>query len=268
MAGMTVQGQRVTDPEFLYKYRNVDTPQALERVRAILIQHQLWFSTADAFNDPYDCAPIVRTPLNRERMLGIADRVATRETKGMGRIQLRRAKRENRALIRGFRYKADQVEEINAGILSMVRHETGVFSLSADPVSVLMWSHYGQSHTGVCLRFRLDVESVIREAVGVHYNVERPTVDFLGDPIEMATKALLHKADYWAYEDEYRIVKPNGVGQHTFPPLALDGIIFGANIDAANEASIRQAAQIGNVGQHLFRTQLDEQTFRMNIIPA
>lgn len=94
-------------------------------------------------------------------------------------------------------------------------------------------------------------------------------MDFLGDePIEMISKALLHKADYWSYEDEYRIVMPDGVGRHDFPPPVLDGIIFGAKITDANEASIRQAAQIGNVGQHLFRAQLDDRTFRMNIVSA
>jgi hypothetical protein len=261
---MTHQG----DPEFLYKYRTVDTIQALERVRAILIQHQLWFSAADDFNDPYDCAPIVRTPLNRQRMIGIASRVAARETEGKGRAQRRLARRENLVRIKRMNYSPEQVEQINAGILAMIRRDTGVFSLSADAASVLMWSHYAQSHTGVCLRFRLDVNSEIRDAVGVRYSVERPTVDFLGDPMEMATKALLHKADYWSYEDDYRIVKPDGVGRHGFPPLVLDGIIFGAKISAENEASVRQAAQIGNVGQHLFRAQFDDQDFRLNIVPA
>jgi hypothetical protein len=81
-------------------------------------------------------------------------------------------------------------------------------------------------------------------------------------------KALLHKAHYWSYEDEWRVIRTKRPGAHPYEPKALDAIIFGAKIDPSREASIRDAALQGGVANILFRATFDDNLFKLNIVPA
>jgi hypothetical protein len=66
----------------------------------------------------------------------------------------------------------------------------------------------------------------------VKYQRERPTINLVKDsPNELVEKALLTKADYWSYEEEWRVVDhESGSGVQVFPPQFLDQVIFGANV--------------------------------------
>lgn len=72
----------IEDPPYYYKYRGVSSQASLDRLLAVLTQHQLWFARPIEFNDPFDCAPAVRTTLTREGITATAIRVADRRTRG------------------------------------------------------------------------------------------------------------------------------------------------------------------------------------------
>lgn len=105
----------------------------------------------------------------------------------------------------------------------------------------------------------------MKEAQPVDYHEERPVIGLIGDRENTMEKALLHKASYWAYEEEWRVIRVNRPGLHGFEPEALDAIIFGAKIDPATEGRIRAAARRGGVGATMLRTRFDDDRFKFNL---
>ena len=76
------------------------------------------------------------------------------------------------------------------------RSSMGVFSFAGTPRDILMWSHYAQDHTGVCLRFSAAAHlRVFVGAVGVTYSQSYPKLNWL-DMAGGTVKALLSKASH------------------------------------------------------------------------
>ncbi|WP_428851637.1 DUF2971 domain-containing protein [Imbroritus primus] len=88
---------------------------------------------------------------------------------------------------------------------------TGVFCTSKDNTHPLMWSHYADNHRGVCIGFSA-LMPPLALAQPVIYSPTRPVLKFGNNPDEIS-KALCHKADFWQYEREYRVISlPNASG--------------------------------------------------------
>ena len=128
------------------------------------------------------------------------------------------------------------------------REQRGVFCLSASDTNVLMWSHYGDNHQGLCLGY-----SVSEQITGNHkYKVHK--VNYAGsriaktqdldrmlggdansrDAIDEA--AYLAKAEAWSYEDEWRILGPAGNQKGV---LNLEEIIYGFRCPEHVQTAIR-----------------------------
>jgi hypothetical protein len=118
---------------------------------------------------------------------------------------------------------------LNAYIENFKR-TTGLLCFSRNWDNLLLWSHYGASHTGLCLGFDIpDGPSGDAYDVNVHYQpnlleIRRPEdVNY-----DLANRLLRTKHESWSYEQELRIfVKLND------PPDAkgLRWFDFGANLD-------------------------------------
>ncbi len=107
---------------------------------------------------------------------------------------------------------------------------------------ILMWSHYGAEHSGVCLQFdpSLDVR-VLTHAVTVDYcdDDDYPTIDWIVDFHGGIGRAILRKHARWRYEHEHRISIPDTAGKYLpFRAGALCGIILGCRADAEVEAAV------------------------------
>lgn len=117
----------------------------------------------------------------------------------------------------------------------------GVYCLSPDPLSSLMWSHYAANHKGICLEFHVG-NPLFLKAQPVNYELEYPTVD--SDELlteETVEKAVLTKDRCWCYEDEFRLIgspylpEDNPLRLHDgylrLPASTLLSIIVGGNGD-------------------------------------
>ncbi len=139
-----------------------------------------------------------------------------------------------------------QFQQVLGGLL-------GIFSLTENPAHPLMWSHYAEQHCGVVVQFdenhpwfnqKIAVTDDIRQLVKVAY-VQNPhprTWRQLNGPDVLYTKGA-----EWAYEREWRIIRPlkDGIevspGKFCFdvPPDAIRSITFGCRVDPAFEKEIR-----------------------------
>jgi len=213
-------------PHFLYKYRKVsgDTPESLERLRDVIVHGLLYLSPPRSFNDPFDMSmKITFKGTEEDRMRRIRALVRTQ-----GADMDRKGRRE---LIKTIASKSSA--EIKRDLSSAHERsvdELGVYSLAGDPRSILMWSHYGDEHQGICIQFDLarDLRIFLR-AFPVGYSHEYPVVNWVDMNTPEALKsALTRKDEAWTYEREHRIIVPQGARMFlAMRPEALTGLIIG-----------------------------------------
>ena len=116
--------------------------------------------------------------------------------------------------------------------------------------SVLMWSHYGESHTGFCIEYDFhklcldEVQLIILPAI---YSDERPAFPLealLAKSDEDLKRAivnfiliLLTKDSAWSYEKEWRILRPSHQGNAVSLPI-VSAVYLGANCSQENKEKI------------------------------
>lgn len=113
-----------------------------------------------------------------------------------------------------------------AGIINLIRR-LGVVSLTETPRNLLMWSHYANNHTGLCIGYRsdfLDEHKSRKHAllpteftpIKVNYDDSRydehtealAHSDVVEIRKEILKRTLLKKSNDWIYEKEHRSIIP------------------------------------------------------------
>jgi hypothetical protein len=161
----------------------------------------------------------------------------------------------------------------------------GALSLSEVADNVLMWTHYSSAHKGFALGFdarhpyfnaRLSEIDEFRHLRRVEYRSERPNAPFSDlTGIEM----FLVKSTDWAYEREWRIMRPledsesviesQSLPVHLFryPSAALQEIILGARMSPATRNALLEVIVAQPTLQHVAIKQafIDQQTYRIGM---
>ncbi|WEE25460.1 DUF2971 domain-containing protein [Aeromonas hydrophila] len=124
---------------------------------------------------------------------------------------------------------------LTSNILSELRehYSRGVFCFSKDGKNMLMWSHYGDEHKGICIGYSNDRKPTpnIRPVIYGKYGVIKTSSLYKAfvknDKDEQTTienEILLKKSSAWRYEKEYRLISSTGLQDS---PLKLEEITFG-----------------------------------------
>lgn len=177
----------------LYKYMTTD--RFISNVKSGSIR----FTQPKYLNDPYECH------LTFDRFAYIADYRKYRKQAQPGI--------SDKELDKAVAIAEDQL--IIDGLLQYreVRDSFGVLSLSEDPKNILMWSHYGDEHQGVCVE--MDIwNSALRPGShgGDKYSgfeqVKYTSNKVTGTPTpQKIVEVLSTKAKEWAYEKEWRLIR-------------------------------------------------------------
>lgn len=206
-----------------FKFRSVN-----KHLIDSLMKSTLYFAHPRQLNDPLDCnLDIKKSIRNALPFLG-NDRVA---------------KLENLLKKDSF-FKAIQ-EKIS---------EVGVCSFSLTLKQPLMWSHYANNHRGVCILYDippdfLDDKDKIIGVSKVSYEPNTLTNWFMNIDeelfnapsqfvVELAKVLLTAKAPPWAYEEEARIIRPNG-GPFKIPRELIKQICYGLQTPPEDKELIR-----------------------------
>ncbi|HEV2598631.1 DUF2971 domain-containing protein [Sphingopyxis sp.] len=257
-------------PAKLYKYRDFSNSyhkQALEC-------DQQWFSSPDNFNDPFDTVANFKSdklPRQRqtlEECLAEVELIRATEAKGgkwiaspitdpisveqwrkevLEPLTLQLPKEHQdifRAMLRSS--NEDLNDELVSGTSAFLRNGFSALSLSADPTSNLMWSHYSASHKGFCIEYDFgslpysDLRK--RMCFPVFYRKKRTDstryfsqarADF--NPAVGIYLCLMKGAE-WSYEQEWRIVHAIGPADanrlYAMPPPSA--LIVGACVGTAD----------------------------------
>lgn len=141
----------------------------------------------------------------------------------------------------------------------------GILSLTEDPAHILMWTYYASEHFGVAVEFddkhvwfnqKMSSSDDLRQLVRVTY-VQNPhprTWRQLN-----GIDVLYTKSSEWAYEREWRIIRPlmDGTevspGKFCFavPPDAVHSFIFGCRTTAEVEKEIREHLAANTALRHV-----------------
>jgi len=145
--------------------------------------------------------------------------------------------------------------------------DSGIFCMTPKPNNLLMWAHYADQHKGACIKFDLlkDV-TTFNFPKSVDYSDDYYSYNYLREQGK-ASMAIWHKSKEWAYEEEFRIVKPTFHGLIEVKPDAVVEVIFGCRCSAADENAIRAAAGTGVYNNLVFRhATMSSSKYQLDII--
>lgn len=120
---------------------------------------------------------------------------------------------------------------------------------------ILMWSHYAQNHTGICVQYCLP--KTITESDKELLTVSRlANVNYVesGDITKemYVSKAFFTKSMEWEYEDEVRLLHYDPTWNTDFKPIKLPqgsvkAVYFGLKCTEETKSKVRKALQYENV---------------------
>ena len=251
-------------PPSLYKYRDL-RGNGLEFLQRTLLHDEIYLAGPADFNDPFDSLPDFDLTGSVESRAALYERVLARRDPSKTATE-RAAQALHLAQNPVVDLGSDQARLTMQDMFKQVRGELGVYCVCECADSLLMWSHYGGSHSGVCLEFDSS-ESPFATAQEVLYAIEREPVRRAQESEERSMeKGLLTKFDGWRYEQEWRVVDfEKGPGVHRIPEKALTGIVLGARIDPTHEAKILEWVAQRSPRIRVLRAVASDSAFRVDI---
>lgn len=198
--------------QFIFKYRTIDS------TKKILDNNSLWFSSPNEFNDPFDCQIIPNTNNTLDEIESFL------RNNSDGRIDENGIKN----LAKETFETPGKWKEIIEQTFDKILNKSGVCCFTKDEKNLLMWSHYTDSHKGICLKFDIlkDPDFFIYP-LPVNYRNDYPDYNHLGNRQTLVNDIVLSKSNDWSYEKEIRVIKIHENGLIPFNKNALVEIIFG-----------------------------------------
>ena len=197
-----------------------------------LLNNYLWFSNPSDFNDPYDLnLNLVLPKYTIEDITFLASLIKERGFAN-GKSQYE--------IINHFKSNPTSIKDALQSYANTIASTIGIACFSQNESSLLMWSHYGDRHKGVCLKFDMcKDESFFNIPVKADYPREYPIFDYLElrKKIDDLAQFLVGtKSIDWKYENEIRIVKTKQNcekfrGEISFNKTCLIEAIFGYKTD-------------------------------------
>jgi hypothetical protein len=151
------------------------------------------------------------------------------------------------------------------------------FSASA-PDNTLMWGHYAEGHTGVCLEFEIPdgklfkvvgEDSASHPVVGplpVKYENQLPKYNlFTGTSKEMSA-CLTTKSLEWQYEKEYRSISFRYLGLIEYEPAKLTAVIAGCRMHNKEFEELQKTISLLKVPTKLLKVTKKEREFGFNFV--
>ena len=256
----------------LYKFRGLSKK---DRIESIFRAQTLYWPAISELNDPFESKPRIvfppiRSALDKRKVEHSAFELFRRN--GINREEAKA--RSKAASLPGF--LEERAIEMTRKIPPALENYR-IYSLAGNCHSILLWSHYAEAHTGICLGFSTH-KTDFGEAMEVHYSKDLATLDLFDRKHETNLRVMaLTKSDEWWYEHEFRLVSeeptPSGmlpVNNHlyVFDPACLDEVIMGCNISTEDEVFVRKMVALSPSPIRLRKAIRSEYRFALDIVDA
>ena len=232
-AGNTELLPMFNEKDVIYRYKYLPFNEGSLKT---LTDGTIKFTCPLDLNDPFDCLPYYDTSnINQLAKLRPDLYKAAGDRKGLSPAKRIQGKSQ---WIAGIKQGMDSGEFAK----NLIRH-VGIVSLTRNPFSVPMWSHYADFHRGFVLEFRVPIRS--KESINavaflvpleVKYQANRPTVHVGTTPDDLVKKTVLTKSLDWEYECEERVIdqfRGSGIYQYSRNEI-LTSVIAGLRMSPDN----------------------------------
>lgn len=258
--------QLESKPQKLYKYKCFDK-KTIDSIR----NNYIWLSKLSDLNDPFES--FINANFHPNKLINFVDdyhffadndytqlwhnRVKNGENvievlKSMiGNIQNTEEKMlANDKLYYCYRNMCKFYMESSSDFIKLIDKSFLIGSLTTNPLSITMWSHYADSHNGICIEYDLSENPYIDAMVlPVIYTNTTLSVDDIQDN-EFLLYAMLLKSFDWQYEDEWRVIVPTQDNRfHAKPSAIYLGAKGWQNDKTFNE--VKLLAKEKNIDLHL-----------------
>ena len=197
---------------FMFKYRTINS------TKKILENNSLWFSSPNDFNDPFDCQIVPNTNNTLEEIETFL------KNNSEGKIDEKQLK----DIAKEAFETPGKWKSIIENTFDNIINKSGICCFTKDERNLLMWSHYSESHKGICLKFDIlkDPDFFVYP-LPVNYRDDYPDYNHLGNRQTLVNDIVLSKSKDWIYEQEIRVLKIHSNGLIQFNKNSLVEIIFG-----------------------------------------
>lgn len=225
----------------LFKYCQLST-----RSLYSLSEERLWYPSALAFNDPFDCSVIDFAHKFQTELDGARRKIIQRPKmpKSNDPSEALITKRIRKIHKEFFLKESAKDHELLSKISSAqqlfqkIAHNFGILCLSETPKNILMWSHYAQNHTGLCMEFERTPENKL--------GVEASPVQYVRSRLTGSDSGLIFEKHVgWKYEREWRVLEKKANQLYPFPGKLLS-VICGAKMTEENRILIQRLIQSKN----------------------
>jgi len=210
--------------KIVYQYSSFETS-----LNKIILEKTIRFSNPEKFNDPFDC---------NERLLDInfKNKSVNHHIKELSKKKL------------SFRKKQEMIKKLNSPetLTNMFKKRKKEFKISCFSKlsnEVLMWSHYANKHSGICVGFDFGFkyqDKFILCPIDYYNKIEN--LDGECDTRQVFLYWLTSKSERWRYEEEIRAIS-NSMTTDDYEYIKYENkhikeIIFGCNV---SELMIKEA---------------------------
>lgn len=256
----------IDKPKYLYKYKPLNN-----HTEQLFINKELYFASLNEINDPFDSRIFLERKAGKQKMWKYIISTLKKQYGDLDEYILIEKWLEkykpNKMTIDDFRSKCKTTIKSKKYLLANLDLEAGkktvltqreenvrMCCFSEYPNNILMWSHYAKNHTGICLKFLNNSNTLFKYAQKVHYTRKYPKKNYFSvNDNNYYRYSVLTKAVQWKYEKEWRLIFTEEVkhNKYIFPIELLDGIIFGCNTNRDNRNMVRDwAINAGFMGKY------------------
>jgi len=256
-------------PERIYKYRDFS-----QRTLDMVISDGVYYADPSTFNDPLDSRPSLKIDLGEAKLEDVLRNFVERRTsaemsaaakaikyrgpKTMDHITWHSGRQADQRIAEIEDHAGDPDYDYEEGKRLLLgrdiekellrQYDKGIVSLAERADCLLMWSHYGDQHRGVCIGYSVPVKAA-NDLHKVEYGgsrlVEASKVAAMLEGNDAARgqvdeAVLLQKAASWGYEREWRLIGPRGLQDS---PLELEEIIFGMRCEDSLKYAVMKALE-------------------------
>jgi hypothetical protein len=219
----------------LYKY---SSPEHLERLKVIILEHELYLPNLAQLNDPADGRPPL-APMSGDQMVSFLRSDFVRRNPGLPLAALEKEAIVIRHNVQ--KHGPEVLRRIMAKLLNKEMEGFRIYSLSRRYDNLSLWAKYASDHSGYCLEFANE-GPLFTHAKEVIYG-DSTLMDVM-NPEHRSGYWLFCKRQEWSNEEEVRLVSKRGQASRIkIDPHWLKRIILGKNMSEDHRKLVREWAR-------------------------
>lgn len=230
--------EQLSSVKTMYKYISI------ERGLELLKKSSIVFSNPLIFNDPYDCYDEIIT--HEKIPESFREDFVMKHFPNLNRKERRiMLKTANKVLT------DTAIRKSSEDLIKQDKIQRAVTCFSKASDNLLMWSHYANSHNGLCIGFDLlkfyshaKKWNYERLLIPVQYSYKIEFVDFYEAPRDAFLTWLRNKSNHWKYEKEIRMIISPVIFDDSYKialPIDISSLVkvfIGCNVDPEKELNV------------------------------